>query len=285
MKSATTIDQQLILIKGRGLCIGCDQEVTSFLERNNYFRLHIYFKKFVIPDHPFINGTDFSTIKNFYLNDSWLRNAIFHLLEPIEICARSALSQYLGTKYGSDVFDHPEFYNNSDRYGNLRRIFNSQIRNRENKKDPVVLNYIKRHQGKFPIWIVVEYHSFNNLSCHFHLLSREDQKNIARFFNVDEELLESWLYSLSELRNICAHHGYLFRRTHKIAPKVENHIGWQYGNDNLFALFLAIKKLSEKRIWDEFTIELNKRQISQVDFNLSDYGFPDDWQEYFKKVV
>ena len=64
-----------------------DSEATAatFLASSHYYRLNIYFHKLMdSPDH-FREGTQFSQVMAIYGNDSWLRNKILTILEPIEV--------------------------------------------------------------------------------------------------------------------------------------------------------------------------------------------------------
>jgi abortive infection bacteriophage resistance protein len=48
------------------------------------------------------------------------------------------------------------------------------------------------------------------------LSSPEDQKTISRRFNATPWHLQSWVHSLSYLRNLCAHHSRIWNRTFQI---------------------------------------------------------------------
>jgi len=55
-----------------------------------------------------------------------------------------------------------------------------------NKKDPVIVHHQKKYAGVFPIWVVVEYFSFNTLSKLYKNLLEPDKKIIAQgLYNVE----------------------------------------------------------------------------------------------------
>lgn len=97
------------------------------------------------------------------------------------------------------------------------------------KKYPVEYHHVLKYGGKFPAWVLVEYISFGNLSKVYRYLKKDIQNDICNNFNIfvskgsqtKIKHFSSWLYCLSAVRNICAHHGYLFRRELDIKPSTK----------------------------------------------------------------
>jgi abortive infection bacteriophage resistance protein len=120
------------------------------------------------------------------------------------------------------------------------------------------------------------------LSKYFSNLLEVDKKAIAKdSFDVNEYLLWKWLQSLSLLRNICAHYSYLYKRIYDVRPKMANSFDWDpLKNGELFAFFLVMKRLSDKPAWNKRIVEIINREANGHQFNLSDYGFPEDWTKY-----
>ncbi len=96
LKPALSIQDQIALLRTRGMIIDSETTAATFLASNHYYRLNIYFHKLMdSPDH-FREGTQFSKVMAIYGNDSWLRNKILTILEPIEVKTRTQVSHYLG---------------------------------------------------------------------------------------------------------------------------------------------------------------------------------------------
>lgn len=282
LKPALTITEQIDLLKARGMLIENNEKATEFLQGIHYYRLNVYFHRLMdLPDH-FRPGTTFGEVMAIYANDSWMRNQIFSILEPIEIKMRAHISHYLGIVYGSDAFYQPGIYKNF--------AFCFDVRNRclgevlRNNQDPVVRHHLEKYAGKFPIWVIVEYLSFNLLSKYFSSLTEEDKKRIAIIsYSINESLLGRWMHSLSVLRNICAHYGYLYRRVFDVRPMMAKSFDWPAKkNGLLFAQFLVMRRLSDPLVWDRHINLLIERTQTDCYFSLRDYGFPDDWQGYLK---
>lgn len=230
-------------------------------------------------DH-FPDGTHFDHVMSIYSNDQWLRNKYLLLLEPIEVSIKTMVAYHLGMTYGSECFYNSQIYKNEKTHKKIVQAFmNEQGRNRD---DPVIKHHIVHYEGKFPIWVVVEFLSFNSISKLFNNLFEKDKKLIAlAAFSVNENYLASWLHALSVFRNICAHYGFLYKRELAVSPRLFKDFAWDIQqNKSVFALSLVIKKISESSLWREFIIAIDDKEHKSSSFHLSDYGFPRNWRKY-----
>lgn len=278
LKSAKTISEQIELLQERGIIIDNFDLASNFLESNNYYRLNIYFHKLMdLPDH-FTIGTTFSQIVNIYENDKWFRSELLLLLEPIEIKIRTQIAYFLGLKYGPDAFYNEKMYKSIQRQGEIMGTFSKEIQ--RNPKDPVVKHHFEKYGGKFPIWVIVEYLSFNTISKYYNNLAESNKIIIAKnSFDLNEHLLGQWMHVLSVLRNICAHYGYLFRREYTLRPIIARASKWNSkANYQLFAQLLVTKRLSEPQTWKRFIVSIENKISNGKDFSIHDYGFPTNWQ-------
>ena len=228
----------------------------------------------------FVGGTKRSHVMVIYANDSWLRNKILTLLEPIEIKMRTQISHYLGITYGSDVFYQKHIYKKENIWQTISDNFSNEAF--RNKLDPVIKHHTINYGGIFPIWVIVEYLSFNTLSKYFNNLHENDKKNIAKnAFGLNEYILGQWLHVLGVLRNICAHYGYFYRRIFPLRPIIAKSTGWDPTKDNkLFAMFLVMRQLSDEPSWKIFILTVQEKEKTSPYFKLKDFGFPNDWQRY-----
>ena len=98
-------------------------------------------------------------------------------------------------------------------------------------------------------------------------------------------VLESWIRSFSNIRNICAHHGRLWNRILAQPPKLpqHTHFAWlQTPNPDVHKLFIplscilyVLNIISPGHHWkDHF-----KKLLSEYpSIKTSDMGFPPNWQ-------
>jgi abortive infection bacteriophage resistance protein len=233
------------------------------------------------PDH-FRTGTDFSQVMAIYANDSWLRNKILTVLEPIEVKMRAQISYYLGMTYGPDVFYQRGIYKDSAIWQSISDNFANEVS--RNQSDPVIKHHRTNYGGLFPIWVVIEYLSFNTLSKFYRNLQERDKKAIANgSYHINDYMLGQWLHVLSIMRNICAHYGYLYHREYPVRPIIAKSFKWDATKDNrLFAVFLVMRRLSETSTWQQFTQSIETRVKSSSSLSLWDYGFSDKWRDYLE---
>ena len=279
IKPALTVNQQIQLLQKRGLIIN-DLNIQDFLYWNNYYRLNVYFHKFMGQNNQFKPNTKFDDILAIYRFDQWLRNHLLSILEPIEIHIKTRIAYYLGINYGSDCFYQQKWFKNDALYKKVFSGFDKE--KHRNSKDPVILHHQLSYNGLYPIWVIVEFLSFNSISNFFSSLHGQDKKNIAKqAYGMNEYFLGQWLHTLSVMRNICAHYGYLYQRDYTVRPKLFREFGWDVEkNNSLFAICLIIKHLAPHDDWHNFSLSLKEKQNSMSGFSLGDYGFPKNW-DYF----
>lgn len=270
-KDFLTQNQQVDLLISRGLLINDREMAIQKLQSINYYRFNAYFHQF-LNENTFIPGTSFDVILSAYEMDRKLRQIFLEHLEELEIKARCQLSHELGRFFGPLAFYECSNFNNAAVWEELQESFNNEI-NRD-KKDPVAEHYYTDYDGQFEIWVIVEYLSFGDLSRLFSISNNEIQKAVAKSFNVHETLLKSWLKSLSILRNICAHYGYLRKREFSIAPAIPKSVIYQVGNNRqLFSLVIALSWLIDKNR----KIELIET-LHMLDNDWANYGFIENWE-------
>lgn len=278
LKPALSLDEQIDLLISRGMIIEDVCSARDFLQDNNYFRLNIYFHKFMDDTNHFVNGLSLNHIVNIYENDKWLRQQFLKVLEPIEITFKSNMAYYLGRTYGAECLYTPDIFYSAQYFSEFSDVMQREIYHR--RQEPLVVHHQNYYDGKFPVWVLVEFLSFNTTSRLFSNLLEVDKRIIAReAFNLKDFYVQKWLHALSVLRNICAHYDYLYKRT--FAIKIMLLDRWKnIRNDDLFPMYLAAQVLSSETTFREFTHDLMERQALHTCFNLQDYGFPDNWMTY-----
>lgn len=108
-KSATTIDQQLDLMKSRGLTVNDAEKAREILLDIGYYRLGFYLFPFEksYPElrnrtHEYVEGASFEDAVNLYYFDFDLRLLLMRYLNRIEIAFRTSLIYNLSNKYNTN---------------------------------------------------------------------------------------------------------------------------------------------------------------------------------------
>ena len=293
-KPAISISQQIAQLESRGMSFKDKSVAEKALRSLNYYRLSgywMYWEDCRNPHH-FKSGTCFEEILELYEFEKSLRQFCFEGISRIEVSFRTQWAHQMGMKYGSHSYLQPEYCNDfSDWLDNMKKVQAEFGRSKE--------VFIKHYKDKYaesfpPVWVVCEILSFGTLSCWYMNLKRSPSKNlhcagnakddIAAFYGVDSSVLESWMHSISVLRNHCAHQSRIILKPLPIQPmrpksaKVSVSTLWQNGA-SLYNMLLILLYLNERieiqSDWRSSFIHFLKANSAKA---LRFLGFPSDWK-------
>lgn len=289
-KPAKTYEEQLAILKSRGLFVGNDAEAIDSLSHLNYYRLRGYYIHLQDKTSDKFNaGTSLTHIVALHSFDSELRLILLRLLFDLEIVARTSIAYEIGNAWGPMGYIAEANYEgcNHDQFEKLMDSIKFDI---ERSKERFIRTHNEKYGGSFPIWVAVEVMSFGDLSKLYGLLPPSHRANIANSFDyIDEKLLSGWLYASSLLRNVCAHNSRIYGRTFSVSVTIEKetktfieelteHKFTLYPN-SLFAYLLALRRISRPATWNCFLeqlITLFSRYQGIIDpYRL---GFPKQWK-------
>ena len=137
-----------------------------------------------------------------------------------------------------------------------------------------------KYEGKFPLWVIIEFFDFSDVSKMYSQLDTKLQKEIARTFNSNSTCLSSWLYCLTHLRNCCAHYARIYNTIMISIPVTPKNYKFKF-NKTIFSYLLIAKELLKNTSdWRNFIIEL-AALIEEYKDNIELYrlGFPDNWHD------
>jgi len=300
-KKFKTIDEQLEILKEKGLIIEDDELTKESLLRENYFFImgyrHLFMKS--SRENRFIPGTTFNELYSLFEFDRSFRNIIFKNVLVIENQLKSIISYQLSKKYGyreKEYLNHKNFtsdHNKSKRVRDLIDKMKRQIRINATSHN-ATMHYINNY-GYIPLWVLVKVLSFGIVCELYTILKKEDQIEIAEIFNTTPSVLEDTLVILSNYRNLCAHEDIVFEhRTERVIPDTIYHEfmnipkmdgEYIYGKNDLFAVILIFKILLNKKDFRlmmkeiEYEVELLDGRIDTISINkiLDRMGFPKDY--------
>ena len=275
-----SIDEQIQNLKRNGLIINDEAYAKKILNDISYFRLIKAFSLNLKEKNGlYYQNVTFEQIVELYLFNANFRQLIFPEIEKIEINMRCRIANYFAGKYGVlGYYDEKNFVNKIHHEAFLYDIHGELSRN---QKAPFVKNFRKNYEtGKLPIYALVELFSFGTLSKFYKNMLNEDKKQVAAKFGVGYTYLESWLESISYVRNICAHYGRLYNAKLSKTPILyKEYSALGVGNNRIFCVLLCMKQLLEEdNHWNVFVdrIELLFEKYENVD--IATMGFPSNWK-------
>lgn len=279
LKPALSFQDQVETLKAKNLYIKDYQIAFDYLTQNNYYHLNKYFHHFMDPQGIFFPGTTFDKFIEINENDKFLRNSLFRLIDPIEIKLKTVTSNYLGLKYGSKCFYDDSFSKDAKFWvGNFASIMNSVFRDCSN---PVVDWHIRSYDGKFPIWVIMEFATFSSISKYFSNLKSEITNEIGKlhYKHIKGFVLSSWFKSISMLRNKTAHGSQLFMEKYSSLPMIPSFLHFPSSvDDGLFAIMFVMKTISNPLDWNACISIIDERD-NKTRFLDENYGFPVDWRK------
>lgn len=287
MKPATTYEKQIEILASRGLQIENHEAAIQMLRGVNYYRFTAYALTYKNNrTNTYNDSISFEHIMTIYKFDKKMRHLLLEHLETIEIAFKTHIAYTHAHNYSPLAYKNPDYFGDPEYHSEFIQSLNRYLK--DNRDELFVKHYIKKYNKQFTIWIIVEILPFSALSKLFKNLNNEDKKLISKeYYDVSSIYIESWLRSLSNLRNICAHHSRLYDKTFKIAPKLrifEGEIDLP-NSTSLFALIIVLKKLLPERDARIFSTELNAliEEYSKA-INLNMIGFPQNWFEQLDKI-
>lgn len=269
-------EQQIELLKKRGLIITDDKQAEAILRRTNYYRLSAYSLTLRLDDvfYPDVTLEDIVALYDF---DTDFRKIMLDFSSIAETAARAYLAYYHARTYGpigymnnqnfEDELHHAKFL--TDLHRALKR-----------SADVFVIHHRENKDGVFPIWAAIEEMSFGTLSMFYKNMLKEDRAAIAKeFYGIPRDYVETYMQCAVVARNIAAHGGRFYNRIHLKPsvplPRKMSHIA----NDRPFAYAFAVFMLlpDEKKM--DFIRGL-KKAFRDHPFAQARYlGFPENWEE------
>ena len=222
-KAPLDYEEQIKMLKERGLIIADEQKAVNSLKIISYFRLANYLRpmEYDKENHFYKPNSFFENAIDLYYFDKELRGIIFAAVQSIEIALRSKMIHHISMKYGAFWFMEPSLFKDRNIHEQCLAAMRQELaRSKE--------EFITEHKAKYtepdmpPVWKALEITSFGTLSklfCNFN--DNSLKKKIAREFNVPQHLvLESWVKCAVNIRNCLAHHARVWNRKFPIMPQL-----------------------------------------------------------------
>jgi abortive infection bacteriophage resistance protein len=224
-KSAYTIDDQIALLKQRGMFFRDETQAYERLKNISYYRLKGYWWDMQSDTtlHLFYPGACFEDVLDRYDFDRKLRRILFGGIEQIEIAVRTRLIYCLSVAYGGLWYLNPALFETALKTKNgiaktthLHTL--DELQKEFNRSQEL---FIKDHHRRYPgqpadAWKILEVASMGTLSKLYKSMriNLPEKGIIANEMGVNSpHVFSGWLESIAYIRNIIAHHSRLWSRT------------------------------------------------------------------------
>lgn len=227
-----TIEEQVSLLRAKGMEFEDLGEAKALLARISYFRLKYFWTDLIddSTDGDFLPDTSFDMVMKRYNFDHNLRLVFFDAIEMIEVAFRAKIINHMSKAAGNGLwYLDASLFEDADRHQefvlNLKYEF-------ERSTEPFAKKYIENHpnwqgdsfEGDNPdAWMIIEVATFGTLSKMYKNLKNQlPQKSaIANDFGLySTREFSNWIEIISLMRNIIAHHSRLWNRA--LSKKISN---------------------------------------------------------------
>lgn len=285
-KSPKTVDEQIELLRSRGMIITDVSEAQHYLAHLHYYRLSSYWLPFEDnhDTHQFRPNTNFKTVLNLYIFDRELRLLVLNGIERAEVSWRTQWAYEMSLAYDSHCYTDKTLARNISHW---EHNFNDLEKEVYRSQETFIKHYLNKYDNPPlpPIWAISEVMSIGLLSRWYkNLKPMFVRKAIARKYQLDNKILESLMHHLTEVRNVSAHHSRLWNRKFTVTAKLPHHHPSDLVNsfnvskksylyNSLVFLIWLLNIISPNHSWRKNLLSL----INQYHIDIKQMGFPNNY--------
>ena len=206
-RKARSIEEQIKLLKKRGMIFDDEDKAKQTLEDVGYYRLGFYWYHFQkdFRKHLFLDNTHFSTVINLYYLDVDLRFLLIKVLSRIEINLRTRIIYIVSNHYKDNPFWFADKKIMKNQFVDTLDNFYTDIK----KKNKVIAEHHRKYPNdKYaPAWKTLEFMTLGSLYTLFTSLKEEEIKTaIASKYRVQNiKVFDNYFKVIRNIRNICSH--------------------------------------------------------------------------------
>lgn len=224
-KKVFTIEEHIAQLIERGLEINNIETAKHYLANVSYYRLAGYWWPMQSDkiNHRFKADSTFADVISLYDFDCELRMLLFDVIEKIEISLRTKLIYHLSHEFDAWWFQNTNIFQDSKALIQTLASIQEEV---ERSKDIFIKEHNKKYKDDLrfpPAWKTLELTSFGSLSKLYGNLKHtvNSKETIAEELGaVNHTYLPSWLHSIAQIRNYCAHHSRIWNKNLPGTPKI-----------------------------------------------------------------
>lgn len=289
-KNTFTIAEHIQQLRDRGLGINDEELARHYLSHVSYYRLAGYWWSMQSDkvNHKFKPNSKFEDVVSLYNFDRELRILLFDIIEKIEISLRTKLIYHLSNEFDPWWFQNTSLFKDT---GALVETLASIREEVDRSKDTFIREHKKKYKDDLrfpPAWKTLELTSFGSLSkLYGNLKNHINSKDIiaSELGAVNHTYLPSWLQSIAQIRNYCAHHSRLWNKNLSGTPKILSKPPFKWVTDvprdtSKLYLHLCILRYLVNIIAPEnsFSIKLQELIMKYPSVDPNALGLKPDWQ-------
>ncbi len=307
-KNFKTVEEQIILLKERGIVIN-DKSAKEILTENNYYYLINGYKNMFLDNRcqkeKYIENVSLEEIYALYKFDGELRMNLLRYILIIERRLDTYISYEFSKVYGNKEYLIENNFDNNKKNNYKIVSLIADIKTNTTKQIKIgnkMLNHYIKNYGYIPLWVLIRIMTLGEVSKFYEIMKQKDQNAVAKKFGVREKTLKTYLHNIAIVRNICAHDEKLYdlRLNNAIIKnKIHSYFNldlhdkkYSNGYKDLFSITIILKVLLKEIEFKNFyTVLLNnlenlKKDIKSIEYNkiLNKMGFPKNYEKLIEYI-
>ena len=261
MKEHKTFNQQLTILRNRGVVVPTNGKPKRFLEQENYYNvINGYKDLFLVKDSNnlpvepelYQEGTHFNELKALFLFDRELRILLLKYLLIFENSIKTTVAYEFSKKYPrkNAYLDIANFVDNDPKKVLQQISILTKTIHDKVDRTGAIKHYIEEH-GEVPLWVLVNFLTMGNIANFYNILTDSTKNIIAKFytdkyrtqnkdntFRLSSADLSACLKVTNLVRNICAHDERLYNvnlRSVRVS-QIANHFGISRYDNKLYLI-------------------------------------------------
>lgn len=288
-KDFKTIEEQIEILRSRGLIIHDESQVKDFLLFNNYYRISGY-SLTLRKNDVFFKSSTFQNIVDIYNFDHEFRHIILQYLEVIEVQMKSVYAYEFTKVHGSVGYLDDSFFTDKNKHKEIMNKVNQQ-KTKRLSHEAYLKHFVNELHQDIPLWAAVDLFTISDISFLYSISEQSIKLAVARAFNLTmnkgSSILESYMHSMTIIRNLCAHGSRIYNRLFEQKPSlnkreknllIKNNEG-KLDNAHFYGFLLIMKRIIPA---DKFS-EMKKSIIALTQkypfVRMDYYGFRSDWRQ------
>ena len=288
-KGFKTIEEQLDILRSRGLTIDNEAQAKDFLLHNNYYRISGY-SLTLRKNDIFSKSATFQNIVDIYHFDHELRHILLQYLEVIEVQMKSIYTYEFTKIHGPAGYLDESFFTDKARHKEIIDKANQQKTQRL-PHEAYLKHFVNDLQQDIPLWAYVDLLTISDISFLYSISEQPIKDAVARAFgltmNKGAAILGSYMHSMTIIRNLCAHGSRIYNRLFEQKPSLNkrekallriNNDG-ELDNAHFYGFLLVMKRILPTDKFSEMKNSIISLTGKYPFVRMDYYGFRSDWQQ------
>ena len=288
-KGFKTLDEQVRILRSRGLTINDEEKAKQFLLRNNYYRISGY-SLTLRKNDIFSKSATFQNIVDIYSFDHEFRHIILQYLEIIEIQMKSVYAYEFTKVHGPTAQLDDSFFTDKAKHKAIIDKANKQ-KNQRLPHEAYLKHFVYDLHQDIPLWAYVDLFTISDISFLYSISEPAIKDAVAHEFNLNMKkgsiILGSYMHSMTIIRNLCAHGSRIYNRLFEQKPSLNksekpllrrNKDG-SIDNAHFYGFLLIMKRLLPSDIFNELKASIVTLTKKYPFVRMDYYGFRNDWKQ------